>query len=163
MSAIEIGPPIDGSSILKFVVPGEPRGKGRPRAVAFRPKGRPYLRARMYPDEKTVNFEALVAGAFASAYPYQVPIDGPVQILVDAFFAIPASASKTKRAAMIAEKIRPTKKPDAVNILAAVSDALKGLAYRDDAQHTDAFCRRYFAERPRTEVTILAGSPAEKS
>jgi Holliday junction resolvase RusA-like endonuclease len=35
---------------------------------------------------------------------------------------------------MLADRIRPTKRPDADNVLKAIADSLNGLAYHDDAQ-----------------------------
>lgn len=43
-------------------------------------------------------------------------------------------AGRKRREAMIAGTIRPTKKPDADNVLKIVTDSLNDIAYYDDAQ-----------------------------
>jgi Holliday junction resolvase RusA-like endonuclease len=139
---------------LIFEVPGEPRGKGRPRAVAFRPKGRPFMRARLYADEKTVTYEARVAGAFAVAFPDWTAAEGEVELGVDAYFQAARSTPKGRLREMLAGLRRPTRKPDGPNILCAIADALSGIAYRDDAQITDQKLIKRFSERPRAEILV---------
>lgn len=139
---------------LIFEVPGEPRGKGRPRAAAFRPKGKPYMRARLYADHKTVTYEALVAGAFAAAFPDWTAAEGEVELEVEAYFQTAKSTPKGKLREMLAGLRKPTRKPDGPNIVCAIADALSGIAYRDDAQITDHNCKRRFSERPRAVVLL---------
>ena len=50
--------------------------------------------------------------------------------------------------------IRPTKKPDADNVLKVVADSLNHIAYKDDSQIVDAYVRKFYCEKPRIEVTI---------
>jgi Holliday junction resolvase RusA-like endonuclease len=145
---------------LIFEVPGEPRGKGRPRAFAYRPKGKPFLRAGLYADKKTITYEALVAASFAAAFPDWEPTQGEVVLEVEAYLQIPLSAPKGKRAEMLADLRKPTRKPDGPNILCAISDGLNGVAYRDDAQQTDSVCHRHFSERPHAVVLIRAVTTA---
>jgi Holliday junction resolvase RusA-like endonuclease len=51
-------------------------------------------------------------------------------------------------------EIRPTKKPDADNILKAVLDALNGLAYNDDSQIVSARIEKLYSDNPRVEIVI---------
>jgi Holliday junction resolvase RusA-like endonuclease len=71
-----------------------------------------------------------------------------------AYYSIPSSASKKKRRMMIEKEIRPTKKPDADNIIKVVADSLNQVAYRDDSQIVDTMLRKYYSEQPRIEVVI---------
>ena len=75
---------------------------------------------------------------------------------IEAYFSVPKSASKKKRAAMLTGDIRPTKKPDMDNILKTVADALNGIAYRDDSQIVRAIVDKYYDTAPRLIVTITA-------
>ena len=140
---------------LSFCLPGPPRGKGRARAVSFRPKGSPVSRARMFSDHKTVTFEAELSMAFRTKYPdWVAPDPGPVELVVEAGFAIPASASLKKKADMMGERILPLMKPDLKNILASVEDALNGLAWHDDSEIVHEDVRKYYSTSPGVRVWI---------
>ena len=52
-------------------------------------------------------------------------------------------------------KIRPTKKPDADNIMKAVADALNGIAYKDDSQIVNVTIAKWYSDTPRVEVAIF--------
>jgi Holliday junction resolvase RusA-like endonuclease len=134
---------------LAFTIPGEPTGKGRPRFVR--------ATGRTYTPEKTVNYEALVKMCCAEAMKQQgweLKQDGALELTVKAYMRPAASTSKKRLAAMLSGEIRPTKKPDYDNIGKTISDALNGIAYRDDAQITDAVVRKRYALEPRVEVEI---------
>lgn len=138
-----------------FAVPGEPRGKGRPRAFAYKPKGRPHHRAGLYADVKTVTYEAKVAGAFAAAFPdWEAPLEAEVELEVEAFTVPARSTPKGRLREMLATLRRPTRKPDAPNITCAVADALNGIAYHDDAQIVKQTCVKTFSERARAEILL---------
>lgn len=134
---------------VKFTVSGEPQGKGRPKFSTFGG----HVSART-PDQ-TVVYENLVVTEYKQAYhSFRFPDGTMLDLRVLAFYQIPASASKKKRAAMLAGEIRPTKKPDADNILKVVADSLNNVAYRDDAQIVDTQLRKFFSDQPRVEVII---------
>lgn len=134
---------------LVIVVPGEPRGKGRPRFVST-PRG-----GRTYTDAETVAFERMVAWCAKQAG--AVPVGGPVNMTVRAYLQIPKSASKKRQAEMLAGIDRPTKKPDADNILKALADGLNGIAIHDDTQIVDLTISKFWSLEPRLEIEI---SPA---
>lgn len=130
---------------IRFVVEGEPRGKGRARIT----------RHGAYTPETTVMYENLIK------IEYQRQCQGKrfgdnqaLAMEVVAVYAIPASASKTKRAAMLRGELRPTKKPDWDNIGKIVSDALNQIAYRDDSQIVDCRVQKIYGENPKMTVCI---------
>jgi len=133
----------------KFIIHGEPQGKGRPR---FSRQGS-YVKT--YTPEETVIYENLVVTEFKQqcrgiCFPEGAPLD----MRVTAYYSIPKSASKKKRAAMLAREIRPTKKPDSDNILKVIADSLNKVAYNDDAQIADTMIRKFYSDVPRVEVMI---------
>lgn len=135
--------------IVKFSIPGEPYGKGRPR---FRNAG---THQQPYTPAKTANYENLVKLAYTTeSKNYRFPDDAMLDVRIFAFYAIPKSASKKKRQEMIDRKIRPTKKPDFDNIGKIVCDSLNQIAYKDDSQIVDAMVRKFYDEIPRVVVTI---------
>lgn len=130
---------------IQFTVPGEPQGKGRPRFTG---------QGRAYTPEKTKAYESLVKAAFLASGCKAFPPGVPLVIHIDAYYAIPKSASKQKQAQMQNREIRPTKTPDYDNVAKAVSDSLNGLAYHDDAQIVDGRVRKFYDYLPRVEVLI---------
>lgn len=130
----------------KIIIDGEPTGKGRP---IFVRNGHPFT-----PD-KTVAYENIVRFAYLSEYGREkFPETAQLRLEVLAFYGIAKSDSKKKRAAKLANEIRPTKKPDIDNIVKAIADGLNHIAYHDDAQIVECSAEKYFSEEPRVEVTI---------
>lgn len=138
---------------VKFVVLGEPQGKGRPK---FSRAGN-HVQTRT-PDE-TVIYENLIKTEYQRQCGGLRFQDGDqLDVRIMAFYAIPASVSKKRRRMMLDRQIRPGKKPDWDNIGKVVTDSLNQVAYRDDAQVVDAQVRKFFSEKPRLEVTIQLAS-----
>ena len=139
---------------VTFMVPGPPVAKGRPRFGIRKTKdGGSYVSVRT-PD-KTVIYENHVKLEYRDQTGgHRFRDDCMLEIEIEAYFSIPKSASKKKRAAMLTGDIRPTKKPDMDNILKAVADALNGIAYRDDSQIVRAIVDKYYDTAPRLIVTI---------
>lgn len=129
-----------------FVVPGKPRGKGRPR---FARMGN-YVRT--YTPAETASYENLIALEYQAAGGKL--LEGPVEVYVTAAFEPPKSTSKKNREAMLAGEILPNCKPDADNILKAVLDGLNGLAYKDDTQVAYVRIIRYYSDTAHLEVWV---------
>lgn len=134
---------------VKFVIPGPPVGKGRPR---FSTRGG---FVKTYTPEKTVTYEKIVQQSYKEQcgdvfFDKEIPL----RLIAIAYFPIPKSTSKKMRQLMVDGKIRPIKKPDVSNILKCWEDGCNGVAYYDDAQIVEITVSRYYAEEPRTEVII---------
>ena len=82
------------------------------------------------------------------------PEDSQLELFVKAYYKIPKSASKEKKAAMLSEQIRPTKKPDGDNILKVVADALNGVCYKDDKNLVSMSVEKFYSDMPRIEVVV---------
>ena len=80
--------------------------------------------------------------------------DKPVRIIVKCYFSIPKSYSKAKKKECVLNHIRPTKKPDADNILKIVCDALNGVAYHDDKQIVEAKVCKFWGTDEKEYLTI---------
>lgn len=130
---------------LRFMIPGKPMGKGRPRFAGY---GRPYT------PEKTVNYETLVKLEFQAQCGGAWMADAPVRMSIEVYMDVPQNASKRRKALMLSGKLWPTKRPDFDNIGKIIADALNGLAYHDDAQVVDARVVKRYGETPRVEVEI---------
>lgn len=130
---------------LLVTIPGEPMTKQRPRVTRH---------GVAYTPGKTVAYETLIKELFAVSYPNHVPVEGPLALTVRAYFGVPRSWSKTKQQAALMGHTRPTSRKDWDNIGKIVSDALNGIAYRDDGQVVDGRCQKHYSDRPRVEIEI---------
>lgn len=135
---------------IAFTVPGEPQGKGRARVGTIGGK------ARMFTPSKTVAYEGLIAHAAAQAMRDLPLFDGPMAVEVDAVYSVPASWSKAKRERALAQYERPTKKPDADNVLKAVCDGINGVVWRDDVQAVYTVVRKQYGPTPGVHVRVAA-------
>lgn len=133
--------------IFEFEIPGEPKGKGRPR---FTRSGHAYT------PESTASYENLVKLCFTQKYHGTQPIPHgvPVKAHITAFFPIPKSVSKSRAADMERGFELPTKKPDTDNLAKIVLDALNGMAYHDDAQIVRLTVQKSYSREPRVLVEI---------
>ena len=131
--------------MIEFIIPGAPRGKGRPRVVRLK-NGT----STSYTPDKTVAYEELARQRFRQQWPSEelpFPDKTPVGVTITACFGIPKSASKKARAAMLGGQTYPTKKPDMDNVVKIVLDALNGFAWHDDAQVIDLHISKTYTER----------------
>lgn len=129
-----------------IIIPGKPLGKQRPRVlrtgIAYTPK-------------ETVNYETFVKMLYLEKYAGEKPFEGPVSMLISAFYQIPKSASKRRREAMARHHIPPTTRPDIDNIAKIIMDALAGVAYQDDKQVTSCAVNKLYSHEPKVIVNIV--------
>lgn len=133
---------------LAFTIPGDPRGKGRPRATTIGGH------ARMFTDSKTASYENLVKLAASRALGDRAPLDVPLTVVVTVRMTPAASSSAKKRAAMLSGAIAPTKLPDLDNVVKAVLDGCNKVAFRDDALVVSLIARKHYAATPGVDVEI---------
>ncbi|WP_191057788.1 RusA family crossover junction endodeoxyribonuclease [Geminicoccus harenae] len=138
--------------MLRIEVPGEPRGKGRPR-IGRLANGRPIA----FTDAKTVSYENLVRyaakEAMVAAGLTMFPAGVPLTIRMLASFTVPASKSKAWQRAALAGGHRPTKKPDPDNVLKVI-DALNGVVWHDDVQVVEVSISKVYAAEPGLVIEV---------
>lgn len=122
---------------LLFRVNREPKGKARPR---FTKAGRTYTSAETKRYEQTIKDAALQAAILQG----WVKSDEPLVLHIGAWFAVPKSWSKKKRAEAEAGNLYPTTTPDADNIAKILCDALNDVAYYDDKQVVQCVIRKRY-------------------
>lgn len=144
---------------VAFVVPGEPVGKGRPRAVGRKRRDKTSGQLVGYTAHitpiKTENYEKTVAAAGAVAMQGRSVIDGPVLVELKIVVAVAASWSKKKRAEALQGLILPTKKPDIDNVEKALFDAMNGVVWFDDVQVVNVSKSKRFGEFPGVMVRVV--------
>ena len=129
---------------MLFRIDGQPKGKGRPR---FTKTGHAYT-----PGE-TLNYENLIAWEYKQAGG-KLFDSGYILICIDAFYRIPKSITKAKRAMIEKGVLRPAVKPDIDNVTKAILDALNGVAYRDDTQVVFVSAMKHYSDEPCVMVKI---------
>lgn len=142
--------------MIKFTVPGQPQGKGRPRFTRT---------GHTYTPDSTRAYETAVRTLYQEATRHQHKgpseyMEGPVAVKIVACFPIPKRATKKQREDIYRCKLDPVKKPDVDNIAKAILDGLNGIAYSDDAQVCVLSVVKLYADDPH--VTVLVHSLDER-
>ena len=134
---------------VAFVIPYEPMGKERPRAYSC------HGHTQVYTPYKTREYEEMIKTIYSLQVGHKrFPDDSQIFLEIIACFPIPKSTSKAKRKMMLDGDILPRKKPDYDNIAKIITDALNGIAYKDDSQVVWANIRKLYAENPRVYVMM---------
>lgn len=135
--------------MIKFFVPGQPVGKGRPR---FRKNSKkPYTPEKTRDQEETVK-----AIAWKTMYENGriAPTDKLCAVFVDAAYKVGTSFTKKRKAMCYAQRERPGK-PDIDNVVKLIMDAMNNVVYKDDTQAVmTASLKRYAVEGEEPGVTV---------
>lgn len=143
---------MSGEPVVSLIVPGDPRGKGRPRFRIVQPRGKPQF-VTVYTDSMTLEWEKAIAQAGASAW-RRPPLETALTVFAEAFLPIPVSWSQRKQAQAIAGDLVPTGKPDGDNIQKCVGDALNKIVWEDDSQIVMWQCLKLYSDFPRLRVSV---------
>ena len=140
-----------------FVVPGEPVPKARPRFTMQGGKARTYTPTSSAAYETTVG---LLAHAAMRAQGISEPLAGALHVQVQAFFPVPKTWSKKRKAAASWHASRP----DLDNVVKAALDGLNRVAFADDGQVASVYATKAYSATPRLEVAVYeigAQKPSE--
>ena len=131
-----------------FEVPGQPKGKERPRwtmvsntSIVYTPRN-----TRGYEDMIKTYYKINNFKAFKK--------DDALEVSAIAYYQIPKKTKKSNKLLMIKVEMLPTKKPDIDNIMKVVLDALNGIAYHDDSQVCKVNFMKMYSEDPRLKILI---------
>ena len=142
------------SKRIEFIVPGEVRGQGRPRATIRGNHASVYESSQDRASKHNIQLyaaEAMRAEGYALAKP-----DGMgITVKAEVFVRVPSSMSKKKRVDALAGWIKPQRKPDLDNVLKALLDAMNGVVYGDDVQVAKVVASRHYAEAWGLKVTVI--------
>jgi Holliday junction resolvase RusA-like endonuclease len=131
-----------------FTVYGEPVGKGRPR---FAKRGN---FVSTYTPQKTKTYEDEIRLMAKAAMGSSEPLETPVTVAIYIRVGIPVSYTKQMKKYALEGILKPTKKPDADNVLKCFLDAMNGIVYLDDKQVVNIHLTKVFAETPAVEVMV---------
>jgi Holliday junction resolvase RusA-like endonuclease len=132
---------------MKFTIPIEPVGQMRARHASVGKFSRTYKAKQQQTAENRLL-------AFAAQHRPDEPMDGPLEVVVDAYMPIPKSMTKLKRSMALSGELRPTKKPDADNIAKHLLDCFNGIFWTDDKNIVGLMVRKFYSDSPRWEVEI---------
>lgn len=130
--------------MVKIIIPGEPKGKGRPRMS--RKTG------TIHTPRDTMVYENYVKLIYQSQC--KEKLKGQLEAVIKAYYSIPASDSIKKRIKKLDGTIRPVKKPDIDNIAKIILDSLNKIAYDDDKQIVSLKFDKFYSDRPRVELEL---------
>ena len=132
--------------MVKFIVPGKPVGKQRPRF------SRTYTGVRTYTPQKTQEYENLVRISYRAVS--KEKLKGAISATIYGYFEPPKSKSKKQREQMLKGDISYIKKIDSDNLAKSILDALNGVAYDDDSQVCLLVVQKLYGEKARVEVVL---------
>ncbi len=135
--------------MIRFTIPGEPVGKGRPRFVR--------ATGRTFTPPATRSYEGAVKMIAAQAMTGKAPLEGPLAVEITAYFAKPVSWSR-KRAEATKRHIG---RPDGDNIAKALTDACNGIVYRDDCQIALLTVAKLYSDDGSSGVVVTIQSLGE--
>ena len=139
---------------IGFFVPGEPRGTARHRTTRS---------GHTYTPQATTAARAEIAAAYLDTVGAGFPHEGPVELDIVACFPVRASWPKWKRELVeCGEDVPCCTKPDFDNIAKLVSDALNGIAYKDDSQIHSATVSKMYATTPGLHVWLSLQEPTTR-
>lgn len=128
--------------IVSFNVRGKVIGKPRPRFTTSGGFVRAYTPKPAKEYEKRIRDMYLQSGAG--------PMEGPVQVLIDVYRALPKSRPKRL------ESEQDISKPDIDNVAKIVLDALNGAAWKDDSQVVSLIVEKHPRSRVKEEILRVA-------
>ena len=124
-----------------IVIPGQPKGKGRPR----------FARGRVFTPATTLQYERLVSAAARQVI--SEPITGNVQVDIIAVYQVPKSWAKALQASARRGDIMPTR-PDIDNVIKIILDGMNETAYLDDQQVHMISAEKRYGDLARVEIRL---------
>ena len=138
--------------MIRLLILGKPFGKQRPK---FSRRGG---FVKTYTPKETISYENYVKTVAISEMK-DTGFTGwfekePLRVDITAYYEIPNSWSKKKKAQALNNEIMPCVKPDVDNCVKALFDALNEVLWQDDTQVCDLHISKYYSDRPRIEMEI---------
>jgi Holliday junction resolvase RusA-like endonuclease len=134
--------------MVTFKVDGTPVPKGRAR----------YARRgnfiSTYTPEKTRTYETLIRDSAIEAMGSSEPLETPVSLYLYIRVPIPKSCTKKRLEAIDNGSEKPTKKPDASNILKSVEDGMNSVVYKDDSQIINIHVTKVYSTLPGVDICV---------
>jgi Holliday junction resolvase RusA-like endonuclease len=134
--------------MVNFTVYGPPQGKARPR---FRKIGN---FVQTYTPAKTKSYEDEIKMFAKAAMGVTEPLETPVEVFLYIRNTVPASYSKKRTEACLADQEKPINKTDIDNIAKAFLDGMNGIVYKDDRQVVELHAKKTYSAIAAVEVLV---------
>ena len=131
---------------VNFVIPGPPKGKGRPRVTRY----------GAYTPKATVEYENYIKRCYQEQCGETFFGERSIAVSAIAYVTPLKKYRKAEREAALRNEFCPSSKPDTDNIMKGVLDALNGVAFKDDRFIYDLHIVKKFDINPRIEVKITS-------
>lgn len=132
---------------ISFTVPGVPVPWARARQNG----------KRFFTDPNVAAYKAEVALRAKAAGAN--PSESPCTLVITAILPVPPSWSAKRRREAQDGRVRHTAKPDWDNLGKGISDALNGIAWKDDSLVYWSNVKKVYGDNPRVEVTVSYDQP----
>lgn len=129
---------------MRFVIPGKPIAQARPRLAR---KGRAFNCQKKEKDF----VRCIIQQQMANKRILRL-FKGPISFDATFYTSTPSSWSQKRRKSVFGNW--DTSRPDIDNFEKFAIDAFSGVLFEDDNQVCETYCRKKYAEKPRTEVYI---------
>ena len=133
---------------INFTVPGQPRGKGRPRFA------RRENFVTTYTDAATVSYEDQIRFYALKAMGGYKPLTMALEAFIHVRLPVPQSYSKKRTEACLSGLERPCKKPDLDNIIKAMMDGMNKIVYDDDVQVISIQATKRYAINAGVDILV---------
>jgi Holliday junction resolvase RusA-like endonuclease len=133
------------TAAIVFVIPGNPRGKQAARTTRWGGYNLPQTAAEL----EAVRY---IASAAMQGRP---PLEGPVELRICAYRAIPTSFSKRQRERALAGQVLPISRPDGSNYQKLLEDGCNSIVWRDDSQVVRWQGWKLYSDIPRLSVEVI--------
>ena len=131
-----------------FEVPGQPKGKERPRWTMVSNT------SIVYTPRNTRDYEETIRTYYKINNFKSFKKEEALEVSAIAYYQTPKNTKKSHKLLMLKGKMLPTKKPDIDNIMKVVLDALNGVAYYDDSQVCKVNFMKMYSEEPKLKILI---------
>lgn len=140
---------VNGKTIVKMTVFGEPVPQGRPRFSTINGH------VQAIDPKKSRNYKQLIQlEAQPLFYKGFTAIEAASRLKLHIFRGIPQSWSRKKKEAALGNILRPTSRPDTDNYVKGVLDALNGFVVKDDSCIVQIEAGKFYSDQPRIEIEV---------
>ena len=139
---------------ITFIVPGDVKGQGRPRAVIRGSHASVYERDEDKSYKGLIQLHASEAMRKKGYDHFAEPMPDGISVELLCYVRIPKSMPKKNIEKALRGEICPMRKPDLDNVLKAALDAMNSVVYKDDKDVTKTMVCRYYSDRPRLSVRV---------
>lgn len=143
--------------MIEIVIDGFVQAQRAPQGVIIPPLPPAFRKrhsVRMYTPAEVKTWQTTARVIAAEKMKGQNPMKGMLLVDIRVFLPVPQSMPKKKLVLALRGQIRPTTRPDCDNYAKSILDAFNQIVWMDDSQICTLVVTKWYAEKPRVEVTV---------